>query len=658
MWWAGGWLICTHAFQLRARERLVAGLGCGLLLFISFTNLLAHLLPVQIAWWGGAGIVLLTGLLIAWRSPRRPVIERADLRAWPQLFALAGLTALFIGINRGLALFDDYHNLPLVSTMAAGDVPPHYYLNTANWMAYHYGLHLFAASLVRLGGLFAWSALDISKALSLALAAVLGWAWFRKVTRNNVAAWLGACLVPLAGGTRWLLTFLPVETLKQISSTVQMWGTSAHSGPDLYTNLGLPWLIEGAGPLPFPFAFANGIFTPGIMALGGSGALPLATLFLLLLLARRNWDAWSVVVYSFLLASLGLTAEYLFVPLMAGILVVIVTSIVIPIIGKRRLLRPAIDNGALKGKWLAIWVISLVLGLGSGGLLTEALRRWLVGLGGLPTAEGSGFIGFAARWPPALISAHLGSLSLTDPGQLLVGLVEMGPVLFFAPAAGWWTWRQLRKGNWAHAGMGVAAAIGFMIPLFVQYVGRDRDITHMTGAALFLWLILGFPAIWYAAKKNRRWIQFSLTAALILLLFGGVVLLAFQVIAISQPQLTTFVADPDALMSKVYWNQLEPGAQILDNIPHRAITLFGRGGGEAYQDFFMPLDSWKELVANPDPTRIAQAGYTYVYIDSEWWRSMDQATRQAFKATCVHPMKTLLYKGIETRRLLDVHGCK
>ena len=72
----------------------------------------------------------------------------------------------------------------------------------------------------------------------------------------------------------------------------------------------------------------------------------------------------------------------------------------------------------------------------------------------------------------------------------------------------------------------------------------------------------------------------------------------------------------------------------------------------------MPLETWQALVDNPDPGQIAQAGYTYVYFDSEWWTSLDREQRQAFKAPCVRPVEVFLFEGIETRRLLDVSGCK
>jgi hypothetical protein len=90
---------------------------------------------------------------------------------------------LFLSINRGLAILDEYQNLPLVSIIAAGDLPPHFYLNPAQRMDYHYGQILLAAGLSRLGGFFAWSAFDILRAFSLALAAWLADLWYRRTIR-------------------------------------------------------------------------------------------------------------------------------------------------------------------------------------------------------------------------------------------------------------------------------------------------------------------------------------------------------------------------------------------------------------------------------------------------------------------------------------------
>src|SRR5512140_3277252 len=98
---------------------------------------------LELACAGAAVLILVAGLAAAWRGPRLP--WRADLRAWPQLVVLAGLTLLFVMIGRGLALFDDYWHIPLISVMAAGDIPPHFYLDPTQPMAYHYGLQVLAA---------------------------------------------------------------------------------------------------------------------------------------------------------------------------------------------------------------------------------------------------------------------------------------------------------------------------------------------------------------------------------------------------------------------------------------------------------------------------------------------------------------------------------
>ncbi len=689
LWGAGGFLICASVFRLRPGERLVCGLGMGVLLFIVLSNLAAYLAPFPLALWAGSGLTLFIGLTTAWKSGFRLLPFGAGRRpgGWNRgavfsngflLLVLAGLTLLFGRINRGLAIFDDYHNLPLVSLMAAGDVPPHFYLNTAHRMAYHYGWHLFAASLVRVGDLFPWSAFDISKAFSLALMAALAWLWFRRWTRSRLGAFLGALLAVLGGGARWLLLFLSPERLADLSAGIALQGTSAYSGPSLAANLSGPWLIEGDGPLHFPFAFANGIFPPAIMALGGSGAIPLATVFLLLLLARRSWSVGSASLYSLALASLGLTAEYLLVPLVVGL------SLVAAGVGLAR--RP--PPGSLKAGrshpgrppwvgWLVASMTGALLAFAQGGLLTEMARRTIDRLSGGAAVEGSGFIGFALRWPPAIVSAHLGSLSLANPGQILVALAEMGPVLLLAPWATAWAWKQARRGNILAAGMGAAAWIGFLAPVFVEYLGRDRDITHMSGSALFLWLALAFPLAWQAILRlasrppgatwagqgaGKGWLPGAawlvLPGGMGVALFGGLVLLAFQMLAIQRPQFTTFVTDQDAALAAQYWNRLEPGAQVLDDIPYRAITLFGRGGGRAFQDFFLPLPEWKALLDDPDPVVMARAGYSYLYHDQEWWGVQPPEARERFRNPCVKQVNRGAEKGKGMRRLLDIRDCR
>lgn len=184
--------------------------------------------------------MLVLGIIAWWQRRAEELDLKLELRGMGQLAALLCFTVIFGLMNRGLAILDDYHNLPIVSMLAAGDVPPHFYLNPDYGLAYHYGLHLFAGSLVRIGGLFPWGAFDLSKAFSQALLVILAWIWFKRMTRSELASYLGSGLVMLGGGARWILLFLPASWLLKLNEGIRLLGSARHSGPDLYTVLQNP----------------------------------------------------------------------------------------------------------------------------------------------------------------------------------------------------------------------------------------------------------------------------------------------------------------------------------------------------------------------------------------------------------------------------------
>ncbi len=109
------------------------------------------------------------------------------------------LTFLFISIGRGLALFDDYQNIPTASLMATGDIPPHFALDPHFSFNYHYLLLLFAAQFMRIDSMVPWTALDASRGLIIALPLVLAWLWTYRMTRNRVASVLTSIMLMFAG---------------------------------------------------------------------------------------------------------------------------------------------------------------------------------------------------------------------------------------------------------------------------------------------------------------------------------------------------------------------------------------------------------------------------------------------------------------------------
>jgi hypothetical protein len=246
---------------------------------------------------------------------------------------------------------------------------------------------------------------------------------------------------------------------------------------------------------------------------------------------------------------------------------------------------------------------------------------------------------------------------LLNPGLLLIALAEIGPIILLAPWVTTQAWKQARRGNWVIAGLGLGAIVSFLFPLVIRYE-MDRDIARLTASALFTWLMLGFPLVWFFSQRAGKRMRTALGAGYVVTVTAGFVILVIELIAMTHPQLTYFVDDADALLSKKYWNRLENGAQILDNIPNRAITLFGRGGGHAYATTYEPYPAWLDLIKTADPVHAKQAGYEYIYMDREWWGTLDYPAKQALQQPCVKKMAEGITKSGDFRWLLDIRTCK
>lgn len=103
---------------------------------------------------------------------------------------------------RGLAIFDDYAHLPILSLMAAGDFPPHFAYDPTILYGYHHFLLLVSARIMRVATWTPWNALDAARALAFVLALTLAILWERRVTGHPLGAGLGALALLLVSGTR------------------------------------------------------------------------------------------------------------------------------------------------------------------------------------------------------------------------------------------------------------------------------------------------------------------------------------------------------------------------------------------------------------------------------------------------------------------------
>jgi hypothetical protein len=651
LWAFGGWLIVSHGFHLKAREKLIVGLATGLILFIVLSNLLANILPLKVAYWSSSIILFLIGLGLALRLKENRWLDISALRSWPQIVILSSVILGFTVILRGLAIFDDYYQLPLISVMATGDIPPHFYLDPSLHLPYHYGLQVFAAGMVRIGSFYPWSAWDISRAIVIGFTVLLGWLWIRRISGSKLAAYLGSGLLMFGGGSRWLLLLVPQSWLNRMGVNLHMDLSGMAAGGNLVADLVNRWPMAGAGPFPFPFAFANGILEPLNMQLGATGALWEMTILLLLLLSRRRRASLaSAMTLGLVLASLALSAEHIYAAVTTGLAIVLVINVILC----------AARGWPIKAASLAPWGIPLVLSAGlaliQGGYITDGFLSVIARLAGrvypMVTTD---FRGFSYRWPPAVPSGHFGPLLLFDPGQVGILLAEAGPALFLLPVAILYWSRKLRRSNRLPQGLAAGAVLSAAFPVFFRY-GLDFDITRLVGAALWLSYALSFPLLWRWVVNARQ--SFRLLAGLGygVAVYAGVVMLAVELIAIPAPQITYYIKNKEGKFARVYWNRLDKNAQILDSHPERAVALFGRASFAA-GDVYKLSPVWVELIANPDPVKVATAGYSYVYMDDLWWQSLSSQMQAAYNQPCVRIVDEITLANNAFRKLLYVKAC-
>ena len=651
LWSLGGVLIVSSSFHLKPREKLITGLAAGFLLFIVLSNLLAQILPLTVAYWVSSGILFLSGLVLAMFSKRRPRFDFVSLRWWPHIVILFAVILGFTLILHGLAIFDDYYHLPMISVMATGDIPPHFYLDPSLHLPYHYGLQVFAAGMVRLGGFFPWSAWDISRAGVFGFTLLLAWLWIRRMTGAQLPAYLGTGLLIFGGATRWLLLLIPPSLLTQMGANLHMDISGMTAGGDLLTDLVNRWPMDGGGPFPFPYAFASGILEPLNMQLGATGAMWEMTILLLLILWKPSKTSFAgTLTISLLLASLALSAEHVFAAVFAGLVIVFTVYVIFS----------AVKHRPLKLASLAPWgiplAVSAVLALFQGGYITGGFLSLLSRLTGhtypMVTTD---FQGFSLRWPPAVPSGHFGPLSLFDPGQIVIMLAEAGPALILFPLVIIYWLRNLRKAHRLPQALAAGSILSLLFPVFFRY-GLDFDITRLVGASLWLSYALAFPFIWLWLVNARQGYRLLAGLGYGVAVYAGLVMLAVELIAIPVPQTTYYLKYNEGKFARAYWNRLEKDAQILDYYPERAVLLFGRASFAA-TDVYKRSPAWEALIASPDPTKVASEGYSYVYMDEKWWQSLSPQIQAAYSQPCVQLVVQMKLTGSEFRELFNVEAC-
>jgi hypothetical protein len=653
LWTLGGIWIAQSSFTLRRNELVITGFGLGLVLENWLANLIAQVLPVPSAFWLAAGLVFLAGIAFKMPIKKGWLRDLFDIPLFPlQLLALAILSYVFISVGRGLAILDDFQNLPITSMIATGDIPPHFALDPNVSFGYHYFTMLFAAQLVRIGDLNIWTGLDVARGLGFAVEIMLAGLFVQRFTSSRLGGFFGGMMTIFAGGARWLLLLLPPSLLAKISEHVTLLGSGANSSVDLASAMVNTWATSGAGPFPFPFAYVNGFNAAEVMTFhSGSGGVSSIVVAILLLTHnkwRGGWRAWAVM--TILVAALGLANEVALVALGFGFALM---AIIFMIRNK------SFHLPASLWRWFVVLSIGGVIALIQGGVITSLFLGSVDRILGLVGERAYHTFQFAFFWPPAVLSSHLGYLYFNDPYQILVAAVEVGPLILFLPLVIIWGIKAYRYERWYEAAS-IGAAFLSLPFSFVQLSGA-AGITALTRVqSMMVGACKGFgtPAVWRWARHRKDKIKVGVGILAVTIMLGGMVLLGVQLIAAPNPVYSDFLNVLDAKMTKEYWNQLEPNAMVFDSNPYRAPVVFGRDNNSSV-DWFERKPEWLLLYKTPDPKALLAVGYDYAYIDLAYWKELTPDAQALLEEPCVIRAESFEQEfPRDFRWLLDLRQCR
>jgi hypothetical protein len=307
--------------------------------------------------------------------------------------------------------------------------------------------------------------------------------------------------------------------------------------------------------------------------------------------------------------------------------------------------------------FLAI-VLSLPFALVQGGTISAMFFGVVQSIaGGIPSAN-AGVTDFSLRWPPAIVSAHLGELRLSEPAHVLVAIAELGAGLIAAPLVIWRSNRWLKRGDFVIVSLTLAAILGFILPIFVRY-SFDRDVTRFTLFALLVWILLAVPIFFQLWRRfSSAWVHASIIAWGITACLGGVIVFGSLVTAIPYVELPEEVQRADGEMASKVWNRLEQESSVLGSHPWRSVTVTGRYIRSTSPDY-QRLDEWEQLLEQVSLAQYQRAGYGYVYLTPAWWNGMTEAEQQEFKQPCVELVDQVVdaATGEWLRTLYDIRGC-
>jgi len=198
---------------------------------------------------------------------------------------------------------------------------------------------------------------------------------------------------------------------------------------------------------------------------------------------------------------------------------------------------------------------------------------------------------------------------------------------------------QGRKDN-AQIVLGLGAIAGYLFPLVVSYSYTPWDLVRII--SFTSWVLIVFMTPWFyqhlVAGGVRRW---ATVAFLVISTYTGTTALWLIVVGRGIEDSTSMdfspMLAPNDLAMMPYARLVPLDALVFDSLPCSQITasrpayVLGRYTRTAIDrnNWRVPPEGYTELLQFPRAEDMAAAGYTHLYVDQDWFYSLDEKGRRA-----------------------------
>ena len=612
-WFAGGLVVTRRLLRLSDGMSVAAlSLPCGMLLYLLLVNALSYFIFVPITVWLVNGMIWVVSFL-ALRRKLLPLTWYISKRTQIVLLLIGiGFFVFVFLLNAREVWGDSLGHASMVQLLANGQFPLRFQCNPAELAAYQYGVDLLAASAVVTAGLTPWDAQDIVVACTVhsvtSLAFLLTWRRTKAVSAGILSAfmvltvghivWL---LLPLAsGGLAYLGAGNPqTDSLSVLSSSMQNpWNYAVVPPGFITTNYGhsLRSISWGFGPF-------------------------IVLLFLVLVDSPIQNRTSKTLVLAYILGTVSLLQPGALVPLSIGF----GTYTCLQLVLSKKLVRPDYHP------WLVI-IIAIFVAIIQGGVITDGVKSVLSGTDNVTVSFG--------LKPFTFPSCGIGD---NNVACALLSVGNMGLIPLLLPWLAWTTFR--RRTDQAQIIIVSGAFVSYLLPVIIRYGYTDWNFLRIISFSSWSLTPFVIPLLYRQFSKGM-YHKILAVGVYVIATYSGIITAWVIIdgrwigdtISLNFNPIPAMLSESDAQMMNEA-SKLPLDALFFDSSACNGITasrpayLFGRyarSSANRSNHTVLP-EGFIEIARDPQHNLLTQYGYTHIYLDNNWYTSLDEQGRNSLR---------------------------